>query len=196
MGLFDSSFYNEDDLADAGFKSVGKNVLIDKNCTIIGKKNISIGSNVRIDGYTTIVAAGDGYLNIGSNIHIAGYVYLGCSGGMDLGDFCAISHGSKFYTASDDYTGKALTNPTVPSKYTNVRTGKITLGRHVLVGSMTVVLPGVEIGEGTSVGALSKIVRSLDSWGVYAGSPVERVKERSKNLLELEKQYLEEISNG
>lgn len=193
MGLFRSQYYSEYNLINAGFKSVGENVLIDSSCIIIGEGNISIGSNVRIDAFTTITAAGDGFLNIGSNVHIAGYVLLACSAGMTLEDFTSISHGSKLFTASDDYTGKGLVNPTIPDKYRSVRSGPIHMKRHALIGSMTVVLPNVTIGTGTSVGAMSKVVSSLDDWGVYAGSPAVRIKDRHKEIIRLEKEYLEEF---
>ena len=54
------------------------------------------------------------------------------------------------------------------------------------------VLPGVKIGNGTSVGALSLVTKSLDEWGVYFGSPAKRVKARKKDLLEQEKLLLNE----
>jgi len=69
--LFDPGYYTENDLKGAGFKSIGRNVLIAKNCQIIGLENISIGNNVRIDGYSTLIAAGKGYINLGSFIHIS-----------------------------------------------------------------------------------------------------------------------------
>ena len=65
------------------------------------------------------------------------------------------------------------------------------LGRHVIVGSGSVVLPGVVIGDGCSVGALSLVTKSLPEWGVYFGAPVRRLRARSKRLLELEQRLLE-----
>lgn len=192
MSLFNSGFYTEKDLSNAGFKSVGSNVLIDKNCTIIGLSNISIGSNVRIDGYTTITSSGEGFLNIGSNIHIAGYCLLASSGGINLEDFSAISHGTKIYSASDDYSGSYLTNAVIPDKYKNIKRGTVSLKRHSLVGSSSVILPGVTIGEGTTVGAMSLVSKDLDDWSVYAGIPAKKIKDRPKDLLALEAEYLGE----
>jgi galactoside O-acetyltransferase len=45
----------------------------------------------------------------------------------------------------------------------------------------------VVIGEGTSVGALSFVNKNLDTWSVYAGIPVKKIKNRLKKVLELEK---------
>lgn len=194
MSLFNSGFYTEKDLVDVGFKSIGRNILIDKNCTIIGLNNISIGSNVRIDAYTTITASEGGGLTIGSNIHIAGYCLLAASGGIIMEDFSAISHGTKIYSASDDYSGGYLTNAVIPDKYKNVKRGLVTLKKHSLIGSSSVLLPGVVVGEGTTVGAMSLVSKSLDDWSVYAGIPAKKIKDRPKDLLKLEHEYVRENS--
>ena len=44
-----SSFYSQDELNKIGFKSVGKNVLISKKCSIYSTEHIEIKSNIRID---------------------------------------------------------------------------------------------------------------------------------------------------
>jgi hypothetical protein len=35
----------------------------------------------------------------------------------------------------------------------------------------------------------------LKAWGIYAGIPAKRIKERSKNLLLLEEKFLKEFEN-
>lgn len=192
MNPFEVGYYDEHELRAAGFRVVGSNVRIAKNCTIIGLDNIEIGDNVRIDGYCTIIAAEQGWLKLGSYIHIGGYSYLSAGEGIRMGDFSGLSQGVCIYSRSDDYSGRHLTNPTVPGKYLGISRGAVTLGRHVIVGSGSVILPGVTIGEGSSVGALSLVSRSLDAWGVYFGCPAKRLKERSKQLLESEAELLRE----
>lgn len=183
---FDPGYFDEHELAPMGFKSIGNNVRIAKSCTIIGLENIAIGNDVRIDGYTSIIAAGGGSVDLGSFIHIAGYCGLYAGHGITLGDFAGLSQGVRIYTSTDDYSGQALTNPTVPTAFTNVRHGPVVLQRHVILGTGTVLLPDVVVGEGTAVGALSLVTLSLDGWGIYAGCPAKRLKERSRNLLQLE----------
>ncbi len=172
------------------FKKVGRNVKIAKNCTIIGPENIEIGDNVRIDGYTTIIA-NEGFVKLGSYIHIAAYVWISASCGIVMEDFTAVSHGSRVYSRNDDYTGKALTNPMIPNEYHIFTGGQITMRKHSLIGAGCVVLPGVELGEGASVGALSLVNKSLDPWGVYVGVPARKLKDRLKDMLKLEKKFLE-----
>lgn len=189
MELFNPGYYTENDLKNYGFKSIGENVLIDKNCTIIGKENISIGNNVRIDRFTTITCLRNGYLKIKGNNHIASYSLIAASGGITFEEFSGIAHGVKLYSSSDDYSGRSLTNPTIPLEYKNEDIKPIHLNRHCIIGSNSVVLPGVQIGEGTAVGAMSLVTKNLDDWGIYFGSPAKKMKNRSKKLLELEKLY-------
>jgi galactoside O-acetyltransferase len=187
---FQPGYYEQEELRALGFKTVGSDVQVARNCTIVGLPNISIGSHVRIDGYTTIVAAGTGWLALGSYIHIGGGCHLSAGDGLVMEDFSGLSQGVRIYTRTDDYSGVCLTNPTVPERYTRIIRGQVTLGRHVIVGSGSVILPGVTIGEGSSVGALSLVNKPLDSWGVYFGCPARRLKDRSKQLLELEAELL------
>jgi acetyltransferase-like isoleucine patch superfamily enzyme len=191
MNPFNPGYYNKDELSEMGFKSLGDNVQIAKNCTIVGLENIQIGNNVRIDGFSTIIASGTGYLELGSYIHIGGYSLLIAGGGIKMGDFSGISQGVKIYSRTDDYSGKYLTNPTIPQEYTGVVSGTVTLGRHCIVGAGSVILPNVTVKEGTAVGSMSLVTKDLDSWGVYFGSPAKKLKNRSKKLLDYETRLLD-----
>jgi acetyltransferase-like isoleucine patch superfamily enzyme len=190
---FDPGYYSGAELRSIGFKSIGSNVQIAKNCNIVGLGNISIGNNVRIDAYCTIIAAGDGWLDLGSFIHIGGYCFLSAGEGIIMEDFSGLSQGVRIYSRTDDFTGSYLTNPTVPKKYTGIAGGTVILKRHVIIGSGSVILPKVTIGEGSSVGALSLVTKSIDCWGVFFGCPVKRLKSRSKHLLVLESEFMKEL---
>lgn len=191
---FDPGYFSEQNLQDAGFKALGKNVRIAKNCTIIGLENIEIGDNVRIDGYSSIIAAGTGSLCLGSFIHIGGQCMLFAGDGIVMEDFSGLSQGVHIYSRSDDYSGDFLTNPTVSKEFTGGVRGAVTLGRHVIVGSGSILLPGVTIEEGSAIGALSLVSKSVDSWGIFAGCPVKKIKDRSRNLIELETKMLREVA--
>jgi hypothetical protein len=43
------------------------------------------------------------------------------------------------------------------------------------------------------VGAKSLVTKSLDEWGIYSGIPTKRIKERSRDLLAFEKEFIEEL---
>jgi galactoside O-acetyltransferase len=188
--MINSEFYCTEELINLGFREVGKKVLLHKSCIVVGVENISIGDNVRIDGFNSIISSGNGFINLGSHIHIASHCYIGAGSGLVMEDFSGLAHGVKIHTMSDDYTGRALTNSTIPVEYKKIQAGKVLIGKHSIIGSDTVILPGVIISEGCSVGAMSLVTKSLDEWGVYFGIPAKRLKTRSKKLLELETQYL------
>ena len=175
-----SSFYSVDELNTLGLKSFGENVLISRKCSIYSPEKISIGNNVRIDDFCIL----SGNITLGNYIHIAAYSALfGGTSGIMMEDFCSLSSRCVIYADSDDYSGEALTNPTVDDRYRNVIGGKVTFKKHVIIGTGTSIMPGVEIGEGTSVGSMSLVNKSLDSWGIYVGSPCRKLKDRSKKLL-------------
>ena len=189
---FDQGYWETDDLIRYGFKSVGNNVRVSKKCTILGHENISFGDNVRVDDFTLMTAIG-GYIHVGSYVHIAAYVYLAGRGGIIIGDFAGLSHGTRVYSATDDYSGNFLTNPTIPKQYLNIQIGLVDIGRHALLGSGTIVLPDCTIGEGTATGALSLVTKTLAPWGIYVGQPAKLIKPRSKKLLEMEAALLQRL---
>lgn len=192
MGFLNTGFYNSEDLRNAGFKSIGDNVLVEKNCTVIGFENIEIGNNVRIDGYTSIIAPDNGYMKIGSYIHIGAYSFFSAGSGIVLEDFVGISQGVKVYSRTDDFSGEFMTNPMVDPKFTNIRKKETILKKHSIIGSSSIVLPGANFGTGASVGANSLVTNELDEWSIYGGSPAKKIKDRSMKILELEEQFLRE----
>lgn len=186
---FNPGYATTEELRTLGFAAIGENVMIARNCTIIGLQNIAIADNVRIDGQTTL-AVSKGHCRIGRNIHIGGGGHLACAGGLDIEDFANLSQGVRIYTVSDDYSGATMTNPTIPAEFTGVTLAPVRIGRHAILGSGSVVLPGADLGEGVALGALTLVTRPLAAWGIYAGVPARRLRDRQRNLLDLEARFL------
>jgi galactoside O-acetyltransferase len=80
----------------------------------------------------------------------------------------------------------------VDEKYKNVFCADVIIGRHVIIGSGSVILPGVSLGDGVAIGALSMVSQNCDPFYIYAGVPAKKIKERSKNILKLEKEFLKQ----
>jgi galactoside O-acetyltransferase len=184
------AFYSDDAIGAIGFKSVGHNARISDKASIYNPANIDIGRDTRIDDFC-VLSAGDGGISIGSHVHLAVYTSLIGAGPIRLDDFCNLSSRVSVYSSNDDYSGEFMTSPVVPNVYTNVHSAPVRLGRHVIVGSGTVILPGVTLHDGVAVGALSLVNRDCAAFGVYAGVPVRPVGTRSRRLLELERQFRE-----
>ena len=186
-----NSFLSQKELELIGFKSLGKRVQISRNASFYGAENIIIGNDVRIDDFCVI----SGRVELGDYIHIAAFCGMfGGQAGIKMYDFSGLSSRVSVYAASDDYSGDALTNPTVPNRYRNVIESQVTIEKHGLVGAGSIVLPGVSISEGCSVGAMSLVTKSTEPWGIYVGVPAKRIKERSRRILELEEQFKMEES--
>ena len=78
-----------------------------------------------------------------------------------------------------------MISPMVPEEYTNVTGGRVILKKFVQLGANTVVMPNITIKEGTSVGAMSFVNKDLEEWGIYAGIPCRKIKERKRNIKDL-----------
>lgn len=174
------------------FKQVGKRVLISREATIHGRKNVSIGDNVRIDA-GTIILAGSGYLEIGSHVHVAAQNLFVCGGGIIVEDFCAISFANKIISASDDFSGEHLIGPIVPDDYRKVYKKMVRLRECSALATNCVILPGVVLGEGTVVGSCSFVQqdRALEPWSIFAGVPARRLKSRELMQGQLASQFSE-----
>jgi len=183
-----SSFYTETELCELGLKRIGSNVLISRKVSIYSADKITIGNNVRIDDFCIL----SGKIAIGDYVHIAAYCGLFAGEvGIEIKNFAGVSSRCMIYALSDDYSGEFMTNPTVPDKYKNIISKKVTLGEHSLIGTSSVILPGVEIGEGAAVGACSLVLKSCDEWTMNVGIPAKFVKKRSRKLLEYSKEIME-----
>lgn len=181
-----SSFYTDDELAACGFRSLGANVKIKRTAALYFTENISVGSHTRIDDFTVIVASREP-VTLANHVHIASHCYISGSDGFEMADYCGLAPGVAIFSSSDDYSGAKLTNPTLPRHMIGGTRGAVALEKHVIIGANTVVLPGVTIGLGSAVGAQSLVNKSLDAWGVYCGVPVRRLRDRSRELLDLER---------
>ena len=179
-------FYNREELEKIGFKSLGENVLISDKTSIYSPEKISIGNNVRIDDFCIL----SGEITIGNYIHIAAYCAYYGAGMIEIQDFSTTSSRVTIYSQSDDYSGETMTNPMIPEKYKNVTYGKVTIEKHCIVGASSVILPGVTLKEGTAVGAMSLVNKSTEAWKIYFGTPAKILKERKKELLQLEKEFI------
>ncbi len=181
---FDPGYYTSAELRAFGFARVGEHSMVARNCTVIGLANITLGDHVRVDGFTSLVAA-RGALVIGSYVHIAGGCMVGARGGVEIGDFASLSHGVRVLSAIDDFSGHRLSNATVPEALTGISAAPVRIGRYVPVGAGSTILPGVDIGEGAAVGAMSLVTRNLAAWTIHSGNPARPTGPRSSDLLRL-----------
>ncbi len=132
-----------------------------------------------------------GNVTIGRNVHFAVFNNVaGADPGIVFEDFLGFAYGCNVFAQSNDYSGQIMTNPTVPDIFKRERKAPVRIGRHCIIGTSTMIGPGITVDEGTAVGNLSFVSKSTDEWCVYLGAPAMRIKSRSMKLLVLEKQFL------
>lgn len=183
------SYLSDDELKALGFKCIGKNVKVSKSAAIYDAHKIELGDHVRIDDLCIL----SGRIVIGDYCHITPMCLLaGGEPGIYLGDYCTLAYGVKVFSQSDDYSGESMVNSLINKKYKNETFAPIVIEKHVILGANSVVLPGVTISVGCSFGAMSLVNKSTSSWGIYVGNPVRYLKQRSKRILELEKDFINE----
>jgi len=162
------------------FKKIGIDVRVDDMARITRPDLIELGNHISIDMCTYISVSA----KIGNWIHIAPQVSI--IGGADslliMEDFSAIATGSRIVCASDDFK-KGFTCPFIPIEYRNVINEPIILRRFAVVGVNCVVLPGVEMAEGSVLGANSLLLNDTEPWTIYVGSPAKPIGIRDKKLL-------------
>lgn len=173
------AFLSAQELMQLGLKSFGDNVLISDKASIYSPHLISIGSHVRIDDFCIL----SGEITLGSYIHIGAYCAIYGKFGVQMDDHTGLSPRCTLFSASDDFSGDYLISPMVPDEFTNVTGGLIHIQKYVQIGANTVVLPNVVIAQGVAVGAMSLVKDHLEPWGIYAGVPTQRKKERKKGCL-------------
>lgn len=183
---------NAEQLRSIGFRSVADDALLSDKASYYNCANISVGPRSRIDDFC-VLSAGEGGISIGANVHVAVFSSLIGRGRITLEDFSNISSRVAVYSSNDDYSGRSMTNPTVPPIFTAVTHSDVRVGRHVVIGSGSVILPGVTLHEGAAVGALSLVRSDCAAFQVYAGAPARVVGARGRHLLELEQNYLSSL---
>lgn len=142
---------------------------IHPTAVFFGRKHLVLARHVRIDAYAVVTASAHGVaLGEFSHLGVASQVF-GSQGRVTIGRGVGISSRVTIFTGSDDYTGGHLCTPTLPDTFRNVQRGDVTIEDGVVVGCGAVILPGVTIGKGASIGALSLIKRDVAPFTIVCG---------------------------
>lgn len=177
------AWLNDDGVASLGFRAVGEGVLIDSSAIFLSPELISIGSHSRIDAWAMISANG-GEVSIGKHVHVGARSTIQGGGGVVLEDFCGLSYGVVILSVSDDFLFGYMTNPTIEDDFKRMTRKPVKLEKHSIVGANSVIYPGVTLGFGSAIGALSKVSRNVPKGVIFSGSENGRVMKRDLSRLE------------
>ena len=164
MTTYRGEFVARPELEALGVSCGGDDVRVHVSVVLVGCERLRLGDHVRIDPFTLVSASG-GVL-LGNHVHIGSHCSLIGSGGIEIEDFAGISHGARLFSACDDFSGLSLTGPTVSDSHRTVTCAMIKVGRHAVVGSSAVMLPGGGLEEGAVLGALSLLHDQVPAWEI------------------------------
>jgi acetyltransferase-like isoleucine patch superfamily enzyme len=123
----------------------------------------ALGFGERASIYHNAYVFGD--VRVGPNTWIGPFVMLDGSGGpLEIGEWCCISAGAQVYT--HDTVQRSLTGGSAPATSAPVR-----IGDRSYVGSQTVILPGVTIGDRCVLAAGSIVNRDVPPYSIAVGVP-------------------------
>ncbi|MDB4081455.1 hypothetical protein N9500_00855 [Candidatus Pelagibacter sp.] len=171
-------------LKKIGFKKVGKNCKISKSISTYNLVG-SLGSNVRIDDDVQL----KGKIDIKSFAHIArGCTLSGGDYGIILDEFSSLANYVQIFSSSDDYYSPSIPvgslNKNQREKFSKLYVKKIIIGKCCLVGSLSVLLPGTNLGDFSSIAALTVVNKKIDKGIFFQSKPKEKQKKRNIKLFE------------
>lgn len=103
-------------------------------------------------------------VNLGKHNYIASKFWSAEPYLITIGDFCALTTGTKIFT----HGGARVARNIYPDFDCF---GKVTIGNYVYIGTNSLIMPGVSIGNNVLVAAGSIVTKSIPSNVVVAGNP-------------------------
>lgn len=148
---------------------------------IRGKKYIEFGTNLttgigcRIEAYPykeekTII-------KLGNNVQINDYVHIGAVGSITIGNNVLMA--SKIYITDHNhgsYNDMESDSPKVPPIDRRPVIKPVIIGDNVWIGESACIMPGVTIGEGAIIGALSVVTKDIPPYSIAVGVPAKVIK--------------------
>jgi lipopolysaccharide O-acetyltransferase len=111
-------------------------------------------------------------LEIGDNVQVNDYVHIAAVQSVRIGNHVLI--GSKVFISDHNhgcYKGEVQSNPEQPPALRLLYTAPVVIEDNVWIGESVCILPGVTIGRGAVIGALSVVTSDIPPNCIAAGSP-------------------------
>ncbi|HET9428712.1 MAG TPA: acyltransferase [Allosphingosinicella sp.] len=113
-------------------------------------------------------------LKIGDHVSINRGCNFSCLGGIEIGDYVSIAHGTSLISTEHEYR-----DPNRPIKAQPVSLHPIVVGSNVWIGAQVCILGGVRIAEGSIVAAGAVVTKSVtEPNSIVGGIPARFIKSR------------------
>ncbi len=166
------------------FTHYGNGVKIWPMARLVGP--IWIGDHAMVDDFALIITKTG--VRLEDYSHVCAFASILGGDSFTLGEFSGVGVGVRVFTSTENY--ETMVSATIPWPYRAPHMAPVVIGRHVTIGANSVILPGVTIGDGAVIGALSLAKEDLEPWTIYAGIPCRPIKKRDKDaVLEWEAKF-------
>jgi acetyltransferase-like isoleucine patch superfamily enzyme len=179
-------------------RHMGADVQIDVGVQLVNPEWISIGDRCWIDRYAILLGGPphegerriarlpnddydgrEGELTVGPRTHVAAHSLLSGHGGLLIEGATTVGAGARVYSLShhhrnlddDEDVRRYRFGSQVPEADQALVASPVVIRTGAAIGTNSVVLPGVTVGEDTWVGAGSVVTRSLPAEGLAWGAP-------------------------
>lgn len=136
------------------FHSFGDNSEVRPFVTCVETNKISIGRNVVLRPFSMLFAEGGGSINI------------------DIRDDVLIGSGVHIYVSNHEFRNTDI--PICFQGHTSSK--KVVIREGAWIGACTIILPGVEVGKNSVIGANSVVTKNVPDNMVYAGNPAKKIR--------------------
>jgi lipopolysaccharide O-acetyltransferase len=146
-----------------------------KNRIVFGKR-LTTGVDCRLDAFPK---TNDNCLFMGDDIQLNDYVHIGAIEEVTIGNNVLIAskvfitdHNHGYY--GDDINSQS--SPMIPPSERALSSAPVHISDNVWLGEFVCVLPGVTIGKGSIIGAMSVVSKSIPEYSIAVGSPARVIK--------------------
>lgn len=134
---------------------------------------VSVGLGSEIGSGVRIKAGFDGKITVGKHVLIDDYSYISAHKSITIGDNTMIS--AVCYIVDFNHIAP-LSSYNLRLKENSYTSKEIVIGKNVWIGTHSVILPGVTIGDYAVVGAGSVVTKSVPPYTVVVGNPAGVIK--------------------
>ena len=155
------------------FSLLGCDVVFERDVLIFHPNNIEIGNNVYIGHQTILKGYYKNKMVIGNNTWIGQQCFFHSAGGLFIGNNVGIGPAVRIITSA--HAADDIKKPIIK---TSLIFKKVVIENNCDIGTGTIILPGVTIGESTILGAGSIVTKNIPPNSVAVGNPAKVIKNR------------------
>jgi acetyltransferase-like isoleucine patch superfamily enzyme len=146
-------------------RCAGGGTTIEPLTRIVNSANVRIGRGCLIKEAVYLRAGPEGRITLGDRVAINAHTRIYGHGGVDIGEDSQLGPGVTITTTDHDWANNL-----------EARFVPVTLGKFVWIGANVTILPGVEIGDHSVVGAGAVVSKSIPPRSVAVGVPAKVIK--------------------